>query len=432
MITATPIILSHQQKADGTFVVKIRLTYKRKTKYLQTNIIAHPEDVRRTSKSSRSEMKVISPQLRAKIADIKRIMDDAISKIPFVELESMTIDDVVAKIKIILAPPDTFRLNFLDFGMEQAKKKSPGSRKNYESALRVLERYHGSHDLDISLITKRFLMGFERFIENEPRRTVNPKTGKTASSKVRKGDRAVSLYLAAIRHIHNLARLEYNEPDLGIMRIPVSPFEYYKVQKQKAAAHRFIDRDVIQMMINDSPTLTGRKKLAVDAFLLSFLMFGMNAIDLYSCEKAKNGVLIYNRTKTKNRREDRAEMRIRIEPEMEPLIKEFESFDNKHMFCFYERYSSMPCFNSALNLGLREWIPEGIDHFTFYSARHAWATIARSKDANINKYLVNEGLVHVDESMRTTDIYAVLDWEVLWDANRKVIDLFDWSPITGK
>ena len=84
----------------------------------------------------------------------------------------------------------------------------------------------------------------------------------------------------------------------------------------------------------------------------------------------------------------------------------------------------MPCFNSALNLGLREWIPEGIDHFTFYSARHAWATIARSKDANINKYLVNEGLVHVDESMRTTDIYAVLDWEVLWDANRKVIELF--------
>ena len=153
MITATPIILSHQQKADGTFIVKIRLTYKRKTKYLPTNIIAHPEDVRRTSKSSRSEMKVISPQLRTKIADMKRIMDDAISKIPFVELESMTIDDVVAKIKIILAPPDTFRLNFLDFGMEQAKKKSPGSRKNYESALRVLERYHGSHDLDISLIT---------------------------------------------------------------------------------------------------------------------------------------------------------------------------------------------------------------------------------------------------------------------------------------
>lgn len=65
------------------------------------------------------------------------------------------------------------------------------------------------------------------------------------------------------------------------------------------------------------------------------------------------------------------------------------------------------------------------EYLTFYSARHTWATLAYS--AGVDKSIINDCLCHIDESMRVTDIYIAKDWERLWKANEKVLDLFDWE-----
>ena len=63
----------------------------------------------------------------------------------------------------------------------------------------------------------------------------------------------------------------------------------------------------------------------------------------------------------------------------------------------------------------------------YYAARHSWATIAQSKAVGIEKAKVHEALNHVDDKMKITDIYIDRDWSVIWEANKKVLALFDWS-----
>jgi len=65
----------------------------------------------------------------------------------------------------------------------------------------------------------------------------------------------------------------------------------------------------------------------------------------------------------------------------------------------------------------------------YYAARHSWATIARSKKVGIEKAVVHEALNHVDLIMKTTDIYTDRDWSVIWEANKKVLELFDWTAV---
>ena len=71
----------------------------------------------------------------------------------------------------------------------------------------------------------------------------------------------------------------------------------------------------------------------------------------------------------------------------------------------------------------RKGIPEG--GLSFYSARHTWASLAYS--IGIDKSVINDCLCHTDEAMKVTDIYINKDWSVLWNANQRVLSLFQWQ-----
>lgn len=55
----------------------------------------------------------------------------------------------------------------------------------------------------------------------------------------------------------------------------------------------------------------------------------MNAVDLYTCTDLKKGRITYQRTKTKNRRADKAEISVRIEPELKALMKNIKTIPGK-------------------------------------------------------------------------------------------------------
>ena len=55
--------------------------------------------------------------------------------------------------------------------------------------------------------------------------------------------------------------------------------------------------------------------------------------------------------------------------------------------------------------------------------------MARSSEVGIDKCTVHEALNHVDSNMTVTDIYIDRDWSVIWNANKKVLSLFDWSAV---
>lgn len=416
-ITIDYVILPHLRKEDGTNLIRLRVTHRRKSKYIKTNITVEPEDLTRSGNFRNEGKKDLAD---SEVRKWRRVA----GAIPTSASEVMTVDEVVRYIKAKLEDENGFRLDFASYGMQVAGRKKEGTGKNYIVAMRCLVRYFG-HEPDISEITVRAMRGFEEFIRKEKNMVYHADKG-LVEGRGTKSERAVNMYTGAVRAVYKCAMREFNDPDLGIMRIPVDIFEYYKVPRVPASRHRDIPAEQVQMMIDQRGGLDGRERMAVDAFLISFALMGMNAVDMYSCGRIRDGVVEYNRSKTAGRRDDEALMRVRIERCIEDIIGAYGG--RKSGFSFCERYSSSGVFVSALNKGLKAWCERnGVDTFTFYSARHTWATLARSKRCNIDKSVVSECLCHVDQSSRVDDIYIRKDWEVLWDANAKVLGLFDWK-----
>lgn len=88
------------------------------------------------------------------------------------------------------------------------------------------------------------------------------------------------------------------------------------------------------------------RNLGRDIGLLSFFLIGINTVDLYNCTGIRNGRLIYNRTKTKNRRQDKAKIDIRIEPEALALIEKYRDPTGVRLFEFHRKYANSDIFNA--------------------------------------------------------------------------------------
>ena len=222
----------------------------------------------------------------------------------------------------------------------------------------------------------------------------------------------------------------YNKPDKGLIRIPHSPFEYFKIPKEEATRKRAIQPKQIKAIwnmpyhnIHRGHKGTCLFDLAKDCFILSFCLMGINSVDLYNATvtELKGNRFIYFRTKTKGRRHDKAKMEVIIPDMVLPIVEKYRDTTSKRLFKFYKDYRDSRAFNKAINIGLKE-IGNilNIEDLEYYAARHSWATIALNK-CSIDKYTVHAALNHVDESMRVTDIYIERDFVNENNANAKVV-----------
>ena len=183
-------------------------------------------------------------------------------------------------------------------------------------------------------------------------------------------------------------------------------------------------------MIDIRHELKGREKLGVDVFLISFALMGMNAPDLYTCQFKGEDILHYYRTKTRARRDDKAEMFVVIEKAVEPVLKEYFSKTGDTAFDFKNRYLTYILLGENVNEGLKKYSDRigrttKEERITLYWARHSWATIAYA--CGVDKGVINDGLCHVDREMKVTDIYIKKNWKVIWDGNAKVMQQFKWK-----
>lgn len=419
-ITVDYVVLPHLRKADGTNFIRLRITHKRKSKYIKTNIAVSPEDFTRSGNLKHQGKKDLASD---EVKKYRKIVD----AMPTSASDSMDVSEVLRYVTAKLAEGEEFRLNFASYGMRLAERKKPGTAHNDRVALRSLVRYFG-YEPDISEITVKALRGFEEFLRKEPRMVYDIGKDSLKQSKTRmKGERAINQYMGVVRSVYKAARLEYNEPDLGIFRLPVDPFDYYSVPKPPAPKHRDIPAEWIQMMIDQRQDLSGLERLGVDVFLISFGLMGINIADLYDMtEKPKDEILHYYRTKTKDAKSDGAEMFVRVEPCIADIMQDY--MDSGKVFRFYRMYSTRLNMTVAVNDGLKRWyMRNGIDkHFTFYAARHTWATLAASKRLGIEASVITDALTHSDRSREMDKVYIRKDWERVWDANAKVLGLFRW------
>ena len=414
-ITIDYVILPHLKKEDGTNFIRLRITHKRKSKYIKTNICVEPEDLTRSGNLKNQGKKDLAGD------EVKKWRNIA-SVLPTMATNEMSLDYIVRYIQARISEQECFTLNFAEYGRKIAHTKKDATKKNYLAAISCLCRYFG-YEPDISEITVRTMRGFEEFITKE--RIMTAKERKNKQDVKKKSAKTMNRYLGLIRAVYRSARLEFNDPDLDIMRIPVDIFDYYKIPEVKGIEPRPIPIEWVQMMIDQRKDLRKLERFGVDVFLISFGLMGINIVDLFKCEKAKKGVIHYFRTKTTDKKEDKAEMYVRIEPCVETIINEYRG---KSLFVdFAERYATHESTGVAVNNGLRQFIKRNkLQDFTFYSARHTWATLGASKEVGIDFALVTEGLSHSNQSRKMDMVYIRKDWERVWEANVKVLAQLKW------
>ena len=417
MLTFKAEILKNKQKADGTYNVKIRMTYNREVKRLSTNIFVRPSDLTKS-------LKLKNPKFIKEADALVRQYQEICAALPL-ESSNYSMDEILEFIKI--AQEKNRSIDFIQFCKEWIEKTEIKGKKNYKTAFNSFVTYLGKESLSTNQVTKDLVKGFMGYLleRRNKRIAVLEKQGKRIPS-----NRAVSLYLGSIRHLFNEAKKKYNDHDRGIILIPNSPFEDFEVPKQEATRKRALSPEVIKK-IWELPyilnTTNGRERfcpynLAKDCFILSFCLIGMNSADLYNCAELEDGVITYYRTKTKGRRLDKAKMQVVIPPMIMPIVQKYKDFTGKRIFNFHHNYSTANNFNRAINAGLKEVGKQlKIEDLEYYAARHSWATIALNK-VGIDKYTVHAALNHIDEAMKVTDIYIERDFEVENEANRKVME----------
>lgn len=415
--TFKAVVYAHHRKSDGTYNVKIRVTHNRQKRHIPTNIFVTAKELTRGLKVKDA---AIADQLKKEVERYQHIA----ATIPQVRAQVMAIDEVVEYINGYEKQHGAFRLDFIQFGEQVVQEMMDcgrvGTGRYYKSALVALKRYLQRDHLDISEVTVKLLEDFCNFIKNEPARPHRVK-----------GERAPSSYLGAVRILHNKAKERYNDEDAGIIRIPLSPFKRFKVPKPPITRKRSITVEQLQaiMQVKDGHTVDSRITTARDLFLLSFGLIGMNNVDLYNAVDYDGERITYKRTKTRSRRADEALISIKVEPCVRPLVEKYLDPTGERVFNFHRRYASYQTMCTNINRGLKligAMESVKISDLEFYAARHTWATLARNK-ANIDKATIHEALNHVDEQMRITDIYIDKDYSQQDEANRRVLELVNFT-----
>lgn len=422
MATLKPMVRAHQRRSDGTWFVKIRLTHRRQVRWIPTNIVARQEDLTRSLNFRPGPVALKAAQL---VAEMQRVLSDLS---PFAS-EAMDVDEVLRYLKAEMGARD-FRLNIFDHLETYLawQKRSEGTQKNYREAFNALERFLGGRSLDVNDITAAMLREFVEFLNAEPKMRYGGH-GVVQSGTPKKRGLSASKYLAHISTVFRDAKARYNDEDAGVLVIPRDPFSRVRVEKDLRGGQKPLPVEVVQAMIDDADggRLLTLEQLALDTFLLSFGLMGINVADLYELPQQEGEWLTYHRKKTRDRRPDRAEVRVLIRGELSDIIGRLKDGTGRRWLRLYLRYNSAETATCCLNKGLASWAKRrGVPVFTMYAARKTWATLARR---STDKGTVDEALGHVGD-FRLLDIYAERDWSLAAAANARVFLLFRW-PTTG-
>lgn len=297
-------------------------------------------------------------------------------------------------------------------------KRAKQTRINYRSVASSIESFMNGVPLDINALTAKRLTAYEQWLRDE---------GKTLNTIIQ--------YMSLIKSAYNAAIYEYNDEDSGEMLVLRQPFRKYKMPSAPAPSARGVDFATLQA-IADIPTerrFNSQRNLGRDIFMLSFALGGMNYVDIYNLPYSalKGDYIEYNRQKTKNARADEALYRVYICPEVRPLIERWLDSTKKKLFVFHRLFEwrNFPSKMAQCMKKVEGAVPF-YRHYTYYAARHTYATLAHNV-AGIDMYTVGELLNHSDEKMKITDRYVERDWQVLFDAHAKVVRLVDWRSIAN-
>lgn len=289
---------------------------------------------------------------------------------------------------------------FITFGRElvaqliQVGKTCTAER--YTTVMNSFERFCGEYDVLLDEVDSELMLGYEVFLSSNG---VCPNTS--------------SYYMRGLRAIYNRAV----EKELTMQRYPFRQV-YTGIDKTvKRAVSLKVIRRIRDLELTSSPAM----ELARDLFMFSFYTRGMSFVDMAYLKKGdlKNGILSYRRQKTGQ------QLFVKWESPMQEIVDRYDTGDSPYLLPIIRNRDAdeRRQYKHAAHLvnhklkKLGEKLGLAIP-LTSYVARHAWASIAKSK--NVPLGTICEAMGH--DSEKTTRIYlASLDTSAVDKVNRQII-----------
>ena len=265
--------------------------------------------------------------------------------------------------------------------------------ETYQAALKSFMQFRENKDLLLDEITSDMMLMYEAFLRNK---------GITKNSS--------SFYMRILRAVYNRAV----EKELTQQRFPFKRV-YTGIDKTvKRAIPLKMIKQIKNLDLSQNPTLD----FARDMFLFSFYTRGMSFIDMAYLKNKDlaNGMLTYRRRKTGQK------LFIKWEKCMQEIVDKYDTMYNSYLLPIIRNpnINERKQYENALRLvnnklkDIAEIIHLQIPLST-YVARHAWASIAKSKNIPIS--VISEGMGH--DSEMTTQIYlSSLDTSAVYRANK--------------
>lgn len=414
MATFKALVLLHNKRADGTYNIKIRVTHKRDVKYLPTPFYVTSSQLTRTGKI---KDKVILDLLDNEILQLRK----KVYEIGFVA-DSLSLEQLIKRLKT-----DEDYVSFTDY-MQDKINTLGKTRKNdtacvYQTVLNSLLQYNNNKPLFFNEMTKAYMLDYYNYLLERIKAVT------------------ANRYIKTIKTFYDMARRELNDEEADVVVVKYRCFDAIEYEKPSMLESRALETVEEMQAIIDVPYQgVWGVDFAKDMFILSFVCFGINPADLFHLQKTNytNGILTYNRRKIERRLGKRSEMQIRV-PDVGKVIIEKYSGDKNFLidFCGHSRrddvcLSIRKVFEKAGIKNVCKQNSIGYNHskYVFYTARHTMATFARNI-CNIEKETVHEMLNHCrSKEFAMTDVYLRKDYVHLWEANDKLMALFDWSFYT--
>ena len=305
-------------------------------------------------------------------------------------------DDVIAE--FVANNPENYLFSFMESVIANLKTLGKvRTSETYAATLCSFRRFRENKDVPLDDVDSDMMMAYEAYLKN---------TGVSPNSS--------SFYMRNLRAVYNRAV----EKDLTSQRFPFKHV-YTGVDK---TVKRAVPLKVIKKIKEKDFTMNPTFDFARDMFLMSFYTRGMSFVDMAYLRKKdlQNGVLSYRRRKTGQQlfikwEKCMQEIVDKYDPSQSsyllPITKPFSEINERKQY-IYAAHNINRCLKIiGKELGLSVSL-------TLYVARHAWASIAKSK--NVPLSVISEGMGHDSEA--TTRIYlASLDTMAIDKANSMIL-----------
>lgn len=359
----------------------IRVCKDRKSKYLALGVSINPEfwDFNKNKPKPKCPNKELIETL---IAEKTRMLSEKVIELKVIDKE-FSASSLIEKINKPLKTK-TVDETFQELILKLSTENRHGYMLSVKQVYNSLIKFNKHLNIYFSDIDVSWLKRYETWLRGQGIK-----------------ENTIGIRFRTLRVVYNIAMEE------NIVKSEYYPFKNYKVSKlHQQTAKRAITKEQVNQIIQYKSN-NGYVKLAIDLFTFSYLMGGINFVDIayLNNENLHDNKLVYTRRKTGKL------IKLPLQDKAIEIIEKYRNAHNSFLFPILSHlhYTEQQRANrvhkviTKVNCKLKEIGKElqiPID-LTTYVARHSFATVL--KRAGVNTSLICESLGHSSE--KVTQVY---------------------------